>query len=517
MLLALSFPRYGHPACAWVALVPLLVALSGWQGRPGPLPGQPASRALALGFVCGLVYFVGTIYWTGAVLATFGGLSTPLALLAMLLLATALAMFPALASAVVARVLSVAGVSGLFLMPAAWVATEQARGWVLWGFPWVPLGNSQVSVLAIAQTASLGGVYSLSALVVLVNAAIAFALLAPGRSRVGVLGATAALLVGVTAWGAWRVGEGALTREGVPLTVGIVQPNISQDDKQDPSQARRIFTTNVAMTRDLVRRGAEYVLWPESAIPFTFEQDAGGSTAMRDLAGEVRIPLLFGSLQLVGEGAARQLYNAAFLLSPDGATAAVYRKIHLVPFGEFFPMQEWLTFASPVVDSFMAFSPGASIVLLPVGDHWTSTAICYEVVYPSLARRAVLEGSELLTTITNDAWFGRSSAAYQHFEMASMRAIEQGRYLVRAANTGISGVVDPYGRVLRRSGIFEQEGIVEEVRLLTGRTLYALVGDVVVYAGMALSLLALVAVRPRRSTQGPPNPNRNADAEHRSP
>jgi apolipoprotein N-acyltransferase len=480
--------------------VPLLVALSGWQGRPGPLPGLPASRALLLGFISGLVYFVGTVYWTGTVLATFGGLSTPLALVAMLLLAGALAMFPALASAAVARVVSVAGGAGLFLMPAAWVATEQMRGWVLWGFPWVPLGNSQVGVLAIAQSASLGGVYGLSALVVLVNVSIALALLGPGRARVRVLVPTGALLVGLTAWGAWRVGDGTLGREGAPLTVGLVQPNVAQDEKQDPSQARRNFTTNVAMTRDLVRRGAELVLWPESAVPFIFERDADGTASLRTLSREVRVPVLFGSEQVVGDGEDMRLYNAAFLVGPDGETAAVYRKIHLVPFGEFFPMQEWLTMASPVVSRFLPFSPGESMVLLPVGDRLVSTAICYEVVYPSLARQAVLEGSELLTTITNDAWFGRSSAAAQHFDMAAMRAIEQGRFLVRAANTGISGVVDPYGRVLQRSGLFEQAGIVEEVRLLTGRTVYAVVGDVVVYAGMAVTVLSLVLVRPRRRT-----------------
>ncbi len=478
--------------------MPLLVALSGWQGGRGSLPGQPVWRALRLGFVSGLVYFVGTVYWTGTVLATFGGLSAPLALVAMLLLSTALAMFPAAASAAVARLVSAAGAPGLFLMPAAWVATEQMRGWVLWGFPWVPLGNSQVSVLAVAQVASLGGVYALSALVVLVNVAIALALLAPGRTRTRTLVSTGALLIALTAWGAWRVGEGSLVREGVPLTVGLVQPNFAQDEKDDPAQARRIFTTDVAMTRDLARRGAQVVLWPESSVPFTFERDEEGTALTRDLAREVRVPVLFGSEQIVGEGSDMRLYNAAFLVGPDGGTAGVYRKIHLVPFGEFFPMQEWLTLASPVVRRLLPFSPGESMVLLPIGEHRVSTAICYEVVYPSLARQAVLDGSELLTTITNDAWFGRSSAASQHFDMAAMRAIEQGRYLVRAANTGISGVVDPYGRVLQRSGLFEQVGIVEEVRLLTGRTVYAAVGDVVVYAGMAVTVLALVLVRPRR-------------------
>jgi apolipoprotein N-acyltransferase len=138
-------------------------------------------------------------------------------------------------------------------------------------------------------------------------------------------------------------------------------------------------------------------------------------------------------------------------------------------------------------------------VLLPVDGHLANTSICYEIVYPNLVRQFVREGSELLTTITNDGWYGNSSAPFQHFELASMRAIEQGRYLARAANTGISGVVDPYGRVVARSGIFEQVGMVEDVRFLSTRTMYARVGDIVVYASIVITIVALVAVRKRRA------------------
>src|SRR5688500_1332438 len=216
---------------------------------------------------------------------------------------------------------------------------------------------------------------------------------------------------------------------------------------------------------------------------------------MRALAREVGVPILFGSDQ--DEGPDRH-YNAAFQLAPDGMTSAVYRKIHLVPFGEFVPLSEWLTIFPPLVQTLAGFAPftaGDSMVMLPVGQHKASTAICYEVVYPSLVREAVLGGSELLTTITNDAWYGHSSAPFQHFAMASMRAIEHGRYLALAANTGISGVVDPYGRVAARSGIFEEVGPVQEVRFLTGRTIYSTIGDVVAYMAMAIVVLALVFIR----------------------
>ena len=473
--------------------------MSGWRGQSGPLPGQPVRRALWLGLTAGFVYFVGTVYWTSSVLAVFGGMPRLLALVAMMLLAAYLAIYPAITAMAMARLISQGGRSALFFLPAAWVATEYLRGFLFGGFPWVPLGNSQVTVLAVAQAASVFGVYGLSALVAFVNAAIAFVVLSTGRSRMIAGVATVVVLVGIAAWGSWRVAEGSLTRQGTALRVGLIQGNVAQEDKLNPSPQtdRRIFTSYLAMTRDAVRRGAEYVIWPESSTPFTFGHDAVGEAALRELAREVGVPILFGSDQIVAEPELRQ-YNAAFLLGPDGETEAVYRKIHLVPFGEFFPLQEWLTFAAPLVKRFLPFTPGDSVVLLPVNGRPTSTAICYEVVFPSLMRDAVLQGSELLTTVTNDGWYGTSSAPYQHFEMASMRAIEEGRYMARSANTGISGVVDPYGRVVQASAIFEQVGLVVEVRLLSGRTIYSQIGDVIAYVGMALTMIALVVVRPRK-------------------
>ena len=429
--------------------------------------------------------------------ATYGNLPTALAVFAMVMLALYLSLFPAIAAVVTSRLISRAGAAGLFVAPAAWVATEYLRGYLFGGFPWVPLGNTQVTVLPVAQLASVLGVYGLSALVALVNSAIAYTLLVKGPSRFKPLAATAVLLAGVGAWGASRVADGALTRQGEPVRVGLVQGNIEQSMKWRPEAARAIFTTYIGMTRDVVRRGAQYVIWPESSTPFTFEGDPFGERELRDLAREVKVPILFGSDQIVS-GERDSHYNAAFQLTPEGTTAAVYRKIHLVPFGEFVPLSEWMTVFPPLVQTlagFAPFTPGDAMVMLPVGDHLTSTAICYEVVYPSLVREAVLDGSELLTTITNDAWYGHSSAPYQHFEMASMRAIEHGRYLARAANTGISGVIDPYGRVVSESAIFEQVGLVQEVRFLTTRTIYTAIGDAIAYLAIALVAAALLATR----------------------
>ena len=470
------------------------------------MPGQPPLRAFTLGLLAGTVYFAGTIYWTGTVIIAFGDVNPIVAMVGMILLSAYLALYPAVASLVTSRVISRVGEAGLFIAPMAWIATEYLRGYFLTGFPWVPLGNSQVTVLPVAQLASVLGVYGLSALVAYISATLAYALVTSGARRVVAVATALVVLVAVGGWGAWRVADGSLTREGTPIRIGLIQGNIAQQDKWNPAHARRIFTTYIAMTRDAVRRGAQYVIWPASSTPFTFEDprdDPQGDEALRELAREVRIPILLGSDQVIRREpvTASELYNAAFQLDPDGKTIAVYHKIKLVPFGEFFPFQRWVAFAAPLVQRFVPFSAGDGPVILPVGSHRASTAICYEVVFPSLARAAVAQGSELLTTVTNDGRYGQSSAPYQHWDMASMRAIEQGRYLARAANTGISGIVDPYGRIVVRSGIFEQVGLVGEARFLTGRTVYSLLGDVIAYVAIALTVLAATFARGHRGSR----------------
>jgi apolipoprotein N-acyltransferase len=492
-LLALSFPRYGHPAFGWVALVPLFIALSGWKGGQGRVAGQRGRRAFALGLVAGTVYFIGTIYWTATVVQEFGGLHPAVAIFAMVLLCLYLGLFPATTALITARLVTRVGAGALLLAAAPWVATEFLRGYFFGGFPWVPLGNSQVTVLPIAQIASVTGVYGVSGLLAFVSSAIAYSMIVGGRARLKALVAAAVVVFGIGAWGVWRIADAALSREGSAIRVGLVQGNIAQEDKWDPAQARRIYTTHISMTREAARRGAQYVLWPESSTPFMFDEDPNAAEALRALARELNVTILFGSDQ-IERGPPPRLYNAAFQVAPTGQTLGVYRKIHLVPFGEYIPLRSWFFFVSPIVESLAEFAPGTSMVMLPVGSHIASTAICYEVVYPSLVRQAVEAGSELLTTITNDGWYGHSSAPFQHFTLASMRAIEQGRYLARAANTGISGIVDPYGRVVAQSAIFEEVTLVEEVRFLTRRTVYSVIGDAIAYVAIALTASALIVV-----------------------
>lgn len=488
MLLALSFPRYGHPAVAFIALVPLLVALSGWNGRSHALPGVSTRRGFALGLLAGFIHYAGTVYWTGATVSTFGGLPVFVSVLVAALLALYMAAYVAMFGGITAILVRRFHAIGLWLAPCVWVSMEYLRGLLIGGFPWIPLGNTMVTFLPIAQLASVVGVYGLSIFVALLNTGFSIVAMSDGRRRLIAGSSTIGMLIVVSLWGGWRLSSNGLT-SGPSITVGLIQGNIAQSDKWNPARAGMILNRYIELTQQAVQKGAKFVIWPESSTPFYFENHPAGNI-IRQMVRQIGTPLLLGSDE-IEPGDESHSYNSAFMLDTAGATAAVYRKIHLVPFGEYVPFQRLLFFVGPLVEAVSAFSPGTRVTMLPVEGHMVSTAICYEVTYPALAREAVREGSELLTTITNDAWYGESSAAFQHFEMAMMRSIEQGRYLVRAANTGISGIVDPYGRVLVRTKLFETVAVVGEARYVQARTVYATIGDLAVYLSAAVVALAL--------------------------
>jgi apolipoprotein N-acyltransferase len=300
-----------------------------------------------------------------------------------------------------------------------------------------------------------------------------------------------AVVLALSVWGSVRIQRAELLASGKPLNLALVQGNVPQNEKWDPARAPIILERYLSMTREAAKRGAALVIWPESATPFFYDEDRGGAEQIRDVVRQTGIRLLFGTDE-IERGSQPRLYNSAFMLAPGGETTAVYRKMQLVPFGEYVPLKSLLFFVGSLVEGVADFSPGERMVLLPVDGAMISTAICYEIVYPALVGRAIRDGSALLTTITNDAWYGYSSAPHQHFLQASMRAIEQGRYLARAANTGISGIVDPYGRVLARSELFDTTVLNGEVRLLSGLTIYGRIGDLCAYACLMLTLAALV-------------------------
>ncbi len=477
-MLALSFPKYGHPAVAFIALVPLLVALRGASVR----------RGLSLGLIAGFIHYAGTVYWTGATVSTFGGLPVIVAVLVAGLLALYMAAYIAIFGAITAVLLRRFQLAGMWLAPAVWVSMEYLRGILIGGFPWIPLGNTMVTFLPIAQLASIAGVQGLSLFVGVLNVGFAVAAISTGRKQLLAAATSIALIAVVSTWGGLRLRANELTH-GDPIRVGLIQGNIAQEDKWNPARADMILERYLQLSRQAVEKGAQFLIWPEASTPFYFEEEPEGELVRR-MVRELRTPLLLGSDE-IEQGDSPRTYNSAFMLDPAGATAAVYRKMHLVPFGEYVPFQRVLFFVGPLVEAVSAFSRGTRVTMLPVEGHMVSTAICYEVTYPALQREAVRQGSEMLTTITNDAWYGESSAAFQHFEMAAMRAIEQGRYLVRSANTGISGIIDPYGRVLIRTSLFETAAVVGEARFVQARTVYATIGDLAAHLSAAVVMVAL--------------------------
>ncbi len=490
----MSFPKFGHPASAWIALTPLIIAAA---------DAPTLRRAFFLGLLTGGVYFWGTLYWLVETMTTFGGLGTPVAVFAASVLVAYLALFPAAFAVMFAKTRRAFGFAAYFLAPFIWVTTELGRQYLWDGFPWALLGYSQLRVLPVAQAASVVGVYGLSWILALSAAAAAAVVIERDRRRWTFAGGVAAFVALIAVWGAWRLNDSSLTTSGDPIRVAVVQGNIFQDDKNaaytgNLEVAELINKRYLDLTRQALDSGAKFVMWPESSTPFLFERDVRRGGAIRRLAVDAQVTLLIGSDQVepvkattATERPQPLYYNAAFLVKPNGETGAVYRKMHLVPFGEYVPLKSLLFFVGPIVEAVSAFSPGTDPVLLPVDGHMASTAICYEVIFPSLIRRFVLDGSELLTTITNDAWYGRSSAAYQHWEQAAMRSIEQGRYLARAANTGISGFVDPYGRVMQKSELFEPAVLIADLRFIKSRTIYGRTGDLIAWLSLGITASAL--------------------------
>ncbi len=324
---------------AWVALVPWLIVVV----RSSQRRGATGLRTFLLGLAMGGVYFAGTLYWIPDVPATYGGMSRLVAVPVGGLLIAYLALFPAVASWALGRTVAVHGLRAIWLAPVLWVATEFLRGWLFTGFPWVSLGYSQVTWLPVAQAASLAGVWGLSALIVAANVAIA-GLVLDRRAfrRSGMVLALA--LAGLASWGAWRLRAAAA--DGTPLRVGVVQGNVAQDQKWSPEFADEILARYLRLSRDAAAQGARLLVWPESSIPFYFEEDRIRGEEVRRLARDTGTWILFGSNQLE-RGTVPRYFNAVFLVSPDGTTAAVYRKQHLVPFGEYVPVEAALVLRVP--------------------------------------------------------------------------------------------------------------------------------------------------------------------------
>jgi apolipoprotein N-acyltransferase len=271
--------------------------------------------------------------------------------------------------------------------------------------------------------------------------------------------------------------------------VAAVQGSVLQKRKWDPDFAGKIFSDHINLSRRATEQGARLVIWPESSTPFHFDETPIPAESMKQFARQTGVYLLVGSDDYERVGGAYRAYNGVKLIDPNGEVTLRYRKIVLVPFGEYVPLRRLFFFAENLMEGVSDFSAGEEVLVAEVGGNGVGAFICYEAIYPDLVRRFVKKGAGLLVNLTNDAWFGRSSAPWQHLNMAVARAVETRRYLVRAANTGISAIVDPYGRVLEQSDLFTQELVSGRVSFLREETPFVRHGNLIAHASAAVTLL----------------------------
>ncbi len=447
LLLALCFPNPSVLPLLPVALIPLMAAVEGASVR----------LALWLGWLFGFVFWAAAVPWIAFTVKVYGGVSWPVALLALAIMAGVYAVPMALMAGAVALVRPRGGAALVLTWGAAWAAQEAFRTniFIFGGLPWALLGTAMADHPILVQTAAWGGVELTSFLLAALDAALYVALTRPSRARRLLwLAGTSVLSVGLVVAGGTRLGS--LPEDGKPLLrVGVIQPNVPQLLRWDEGTAGRRWRELVAQTRRLVAQDhPDLVLWPESASPFAWPWDAGYREALVALCRELDVALLVNTVWSdEPESPAAPYTNAALLVTKDGPELPPYEKQRLVPFGEYVPLGSLLRFIGPISRAVPgSFTPGKKSVLLRLGDVRLGGAVCYEVVYPWIARSHARAGADLLFTLTNDSWYGTMGARRQHWQAAVLRAVETGRPLVRAAITGISGAVDPGGRVLVEIG-----------------------------------------------------------------
>lgn len=478
ILSALALPPFGWAPLLWLSIPLLLVMLDGagsWW------------RAATAGWWWGLGHFVAGLYWIGIALLVDPERFAWMLPLADLGVPAGLALFPALATGLI-YALSRPGGSRLLVAGGVWMAADMLRGHILSGFPWNLFATTVIQWPAAAEGASLVGAYGLSGVVVLV-AGLPY--LGWRRTAGGGLAAaiTTVMALGLIGHGVATVpGEAPRVEPILPLRV--VQGNIDQRLKYDEATQLDQLRTLMALSAVAPAAGTDMprlIIWPETALPWPLETDPRLAPLLGSLVPD-NGAVMVGALRLERAGDGLTLWNSLRIIRSDGTVAASYDKHALVPFGEFLPLRSVLgrlgidKLAASGID--LAAGPGPRTLavpdLPPVGP-----MICYEAIFPEAARPAVRP--DWLVNVTNDAWFGRSSGPYQHLAAARLRAVEQGLPLVRAANTGISALIDPFGRVeqalaLGQSGIID--GLLPAPRAATVYSRFGLIVPVLLCLGL---------------------------------
>ena len=473
-----GFAPLGAWPLAWLALVALFMGLARAEsGRAG----------FALGFAWGLGFFLAGVSWVYVSLHVYGGMPASLAVLATLLFCAFLALFPAAAGAFAARVQN-RDARILLALPLAWGMTEWVRGWIFTGFPWLVLGYSQAPNGPLAGFAPIFGVYGVSTLLA-VSAALAV-WLAFAKARVARLSAAFGLFALVVAGFALRAPDWT-TPTGPPTSVALLQGNVPQNLKWQPEVAHDTLVRYARMAR---AAPAQLIVLPETALPF-FEAELPEATREgltelgRRNGGDVLAGLLTGRL----DGA---YYNS--VVSFGTAPTQRYHKSHLVPFGEYIPQKALWGWVLDVLHIPLSdFARGAPYQTpLAVGGQRVAMNICYEDAFGEEIIRQ-LPAATVLVNVSNLAWFGDSLAPWQHAQLSQMRALETGRMMLRATNTGLTAIIDTQGRIVSALPPFEMATLTGTVQGYTGATPYVRWGNTPVLMLLGAFAVALLALRLR--------------------
>ena len=478
-MLTASFPPSPLYFLAWLALVPLLKSLE----------NQPPMAALRLGFAAGLAHYLTLIYWVIIVMGHYGHLPLPLSVSILILFSLYLSIYPAFFAwgyALIGR-----SFLGSLKTAGLWVALEYVRANILTGFPWCLLGHSQYMNLEAIQVADLVGAYGTSFVIVLSSTLIYGLLLERNIDRwkreAPVLLLILALALG---YGFYRMSDSRPPQ--ATLKVAIVQGNIDQSIKWSPAYQEKTIQIYSALTLQSQPFGPDLVVWPETAVPLFFQDGEPLARTVLHTARESGAYMIFGSPAYRRGRGSVSFFNRAYLASPNAEIIGSYDKVHLVPFGEYVPIQRFLPFVQRLVVAAGDFLPGDTVAPLKFPKASAGVLICFESIFPELGRAMTKNGATLLVNLTNDAWYGMSSAPFQHFSMAVFRAVENRRPVVRAANTGISAFILPNGKIVEQSGLFTEALLTKELPLPgSGLTLYTRFGD---FFAIALTILSAVNI-----------------------
>lgn len=484
LLLISSFPAWGKSYLAWIALIPLL-----WLLRKAQ-----TMSCFYTGFWTGAVFFCGLLYWLSDTMMRFGGIPPILSRFLLLILCLYLGSYFGVFSILLKHIYHRVNLPFCIVAPTLWVALEFARSHILTGFPWGLLGYSQAGVLNMIQLADITGIYGISFLIVLLNAGITDlaglyidSIYKRDASLKLVKEAVALglILILVAVYGNWRIGSKAFGPDpGKGLDVSIIQGNISQEIKRDLANSYDIIDEHGTASLRMINEPDRLIVWPETACTATVLAGEGaGFHFLSEWARQIGSHLLLGCTRYDME---RQgLFNSAVFLSNTGDLKGFYDKIHLVPFGEYFPFM----YIGKILGDPGSFLSGNDFKIFNLNGNPFGVIICFEAIFPDLCRRFVRNGAGFLVNLTNDAWYGRTAAPYQHFDMARIRSVENRIWLVRSANTGISAFVDPAGRVVKRGGIFEKLALDGIVITNHEKSFYTISGDV--FAWLCLFISAL--------------------------